>query len=132
MRLLKEAMRIQKNKFEDLVREIHIRVIGALPADLRAKAELVSVITADRPSRQQLDDTGGIDDLLGLYEGISLPERHTEDSGTLPDRITLFRLNLADYCADMGELREEIRMTILHELGHYFGFDEDYLENRGL
>lgn len=125
-------MRIQKAKFETLVREIHTDVITALPPDLRAKAELVTVLTADRPTRQQLYDTGGVDDLLGLYEGISLTERHPEDSGTLPDRITLFRLNLADACESRKELCEEIRITILHELGHYFGFDEDYLENRGL
>ena len=125
-------MRIQKASFDSLVREIHARVVGSLPPDLRAKAQLVTVVTADRPSPRQLEDTGGTDDLLGLYEGLSLPERHPEDSGTLPDRITLFRINLADTCADKEELRSEIRLTLLHELGHYFGFDEDYLEKQGL
>ena len=69
-------------------------------------------------------------DLFGLYEGIPLPERG-DDAGVLPDRITIYRLPLEDEFPDPAELEREIRITVLHELGHYFGLDEDRLEELG-
>lgn len=125
-------MQIARTTFERLVGEIASRVIRALPPDLREKARLVSIVAADRPTREQLELTGGANDLVGLYEGVSLVDRRVGDSGDLPDRITLFREGFRDSCATMDELREEIRITILHELGHYFGFEENELEERGL
>ncbi|MBP7734432.1 MAG: metallopeptidase family protein [Spirochaetes bacterium] len=111
--------------FERMVRTIHTGVMEALDPDLRARAEKVTIVIADRPPR-------GDDDLLGLYEGISLPDRHIDDMEAVADRITLFRRSLLDACESIEELREEIRITLLHELGHYFGFDEDELLKRGL
>ncbi len=104
----------------------------SLPDDLRAKAAEVSIVTADRPTPGQIEATGGEEDLVGLYEGISLTDRRVEDSGALPDLITLFRIPLLDSCDTRAELSREIRITILHELGHYFGFEEGDLEERGL
>lgn len=108
-----------------MVRSIHAVVMEDLEPDLRARAEEVTIVIADRPPR-------GDDDLLGLYEGISLPDRHIDDMEAVADRITLFRRPLLDACNTAAELREEIRITLLHELGHYFGFDEDELLTRGL
>lgn len=125
-------MQVDRTTFERLVGEIASRVLRALPPDLKEKAKLVSIVAADRPTLEQLELTGGADDLVGLYEGVSLVDRRVGDSGDLPDRITLFRAGLMDSCGSMKELREEIRITILHELGHHFGFEENELEERGL
>ncbi len=118
-------MRMAPRAFERMVRSIHTGVMEALDPDLRARAEEVTIVIADRPPR-------GDDDLLGLYEGISLPDRHIDDMEAVADRITLFRLPLLDTCDTTEELRKETRITLLHELGHYFGFDEDELLTRGL
>lgn len=101
----------------------------SLASDLRIRAEEVTIVIADRPPRGEI----GVDeDLLGLYEGISLKDRHFDDMAAVADRITLFRLPLLDACDNKDELKEEIRITIIHELGHYFGFEEDELLKRGL
>jgi predicted Zn-dependent protease with MMP-like domain len=126
-------MRVTPLAFETLVRETTGRVLASLPADLRDRAAEVTVVVADRATRAQLDGAGGgDDDLLGLYEGVNLVERHVGDMETVADRITLFRIPLMESCRTMEELREEIRITLLHELGHYFGFEENDLEDRGL
>ncbi len=130
-------MNIPAKKFEDLVMGAAARIVASLPPDLRSKAEEVIFAVADRPSPEQSRSVGDEDDtdagdLLGLYEGISLIDRKIDDMPVLPDRITLFRLPFADMCRNERELREEIRLTIIHELGHFFGFEEGDLEERGL
>jgi predicted Zn-dependent protease with MMP-like domain len=124
-------MRMAQKTFERLVREENARVLKSLPPDLRARAETVTIIIADRPTRQESGPTDG-DDLLGLYEGVSLTDRHVGDMEAVADQITLFRVPLLDSCETPKELREEIRITLLHELGHYFGFEEDELLKHGL
>ena len=130
-------MNIPAKKFEDLVMGAAARIVASLPPDLRSKAEEVIFAVADRPSPEQSRSVGDEDDtdagdLLGLYEGISLIDRKIDDMPVLPDRITLFRIPFADMCRNERELREEIRLTIIHELGHFFGFEEGDLEERGL
>lgn len=126
-------MRVTPLVFERLVRETTGQVLASLPDDLREKAVLVTVIAADRATRAQIDGAGGGgDDLLGLYEGVSLVDRRVGDSETVADSITLYRIPLMESCRTMEELRGEIRITLLHELGHYFGFEENELEDRGL
>lgn len=126
-------MRVTPLVFEQLVSEATDRVLASLPGDLREKAGEVTVVAADRATREQLDGAGGgDDDLLGLYEGVNLVERRVGDMETVADRITLFRIPLMESCRTMEELREEIRITLLHELGHFFGFEENELEDRGL
>jgi predicted Zn-dependent protease with MMP-like domain len=124
-------MRIARTTFERLVREENNRVLKSLSPDLRAMAEKVTIVIADRPSPRERDGDSG-DDLLGLYEGISLTDRHVDDMEAVADQITLFRFPLMDLCDTAKELRKEIRITIIHELGHYFGFEEGELEERGL
>ncbi len=104
--------------FEELVRA----ALDSLPPDLAAALENVAVVIED----EHPDDP----DLFGLYEGVPLPERGTRYTG-LPDRIAIYRLPLEDSFADPGELEEEIRVTVLHELAHYFGIDEDRLAELG-
>lgn len=124
-------MRIAHEKFERLVREENRRVMKALAPALRTMAEKVTIIAADHPSPSERGRTGA-DDLLGLYEGVSLTDRRVGDMETVADVITLFRIPLMRICKTEEGLREEIRITIIHELGHYFGFEEGDLESRGL
>ena len=71
------------------------------------------------------------DDLLGLYEGIPLTERSVEDSGVLPDVIYVFRQPHLDMALDREELIFEIETTLVHEIAHYFGIDDDHLDEIG-
>ena len=101
----------------------HVKAaLDSLPPHLAAALDNVAVVVED----EHPDDP----DLFGLYEGIPLPERG-DMAGALPDRITIFRLPLEDEFGDPGELEREIRITVLHELGHYFGLDEDRLTELG-
>lgn len=102
-----------------------------LPAPLRQRATALPVCYAERPSAGQIAD--GIDeDLLGLFVGVPFPET---ESGVVdvPAQIFIFLRNLWAYCGDEGtDLRDEIRITYLHELGHYLGLDEIDLYDREL
>ena len=106
-------------RFEDHVKS----ALDTLPPDLAAALRNIAVVVAD----ENPDDP----DLFGLYEGTPLPERGDE-AGALPDRIVVYRLPLEDeFGGDPAELEREIRITVLHELGHYFGLDEDRLAELG-
>ena len=96
--------------------------IDSLPPHLAAALENIAVVIEDEHPDEP--------DLFGLYEGIPLPERG-DMAGELPDRITIFQLPLEDEFDDPQELEAEIRMTVLHELGHYFGLDEEHLTDLG-
>ncbi|MEJ5927809.1 metallopeptidase family protein [Corynebacterium sp. H128] len=69
--------------------------------------------------------------ILGLYEGVALPERTAEYSGFLPDAITIYRQALQDYCRTEEELVEQVKTTVIHEIGHYFGLDDEELHRLG-
>jgi len=104
--------------------EEHVRAaLDSLPPELAGALENVAVVVED----EHPDDP----DLFGLYEGVPLPERSSGDSGRLPDRIAVYRLPLEETFADPAELEREIRITVLHELAHYFGIDEDRLVELG-
>ena len=97
--------------------------LDSLPPHLAAALQNVAVVVED----EHPDDP----DLFGLYEGTPLPERG-DMAGALPDTITIFRLPLEEeFGDDPAELEREIRITVLHELGHYFGLDEDRLAELG-
>ena len=101
----------------------HVRAaLDELSPDLAAALENVAVVVED----ENPDDP----DLLGLYHGVPLTERG-EMAGVLPDTISIYRIPLEESFPDPGELREEIRITVLHELGHYFGLDEEQIADLG-
>ena len=101
----------------------HVKAaLDSLPPHLAGALDNVAIVVED----EHADDP----DLFGLYEGTPLPERG-DMAGTLPDRITIFRLPLTEEFTDPDELEREIRITVLHELGHYFGLDEDRLAELG-
>ncbi|HEU0248068.1 MAG TPA: metallopeptidase family protein [Gaiellaceae bacterium] len=103
--------------------EDHVRAaLDELPPSIADALRNVAVVIED----ENPDDP----DLLGLYHGVPLPERG-DMSGTLPDKISIYRIPLEESFPDPEELREEIRITVLHELGHYFGLDEDRIAELG-
>jgi predicted Zn-dependent protease with MMP-like domain len=102
--------------------EIVARALRSLPPELQDAVRNVEIAIEE----QHPDDPN----LFGLYEGVPLPERG-DWSAQLPDRIRIFRRPLVEEFSDPGQLEKEIRITLLHELGHYFGLDEDRLDNLG-
>jgi len=98
------------------------RAVASLPPELRAALQNIEISVEE----EHPDDP----DIFGLYEGVPLPERG-DWAGALPDRIRIFRLPLVESFPDPAELEEEIRVTVLHELAHYFGIDEDRLNELG-
>ena len=123
-------MQLEKKEFEAVVAKITRDLIASLPEDLRQQAETVLIVTREKPSREQAGPENDFD-LLGIYEGIPLNERSVGFPSE-NDRIILFRKPLLDMCRSKGELKDEIRITLIHELGHFFGFDENELAERGL
>ncbi|HEY2371938.1 MAG TPA: metallopeptidase family protein [Gaiellaceae bacterium] len=97
-------------------------VLRSLPAELREAIRNVEITVEEEYPEDP--------DLFGLYEGVPLPERG-DWAGSLPDRIRIFRRPLAESFPDPAELEAEIRITVLHEVAHYFGIDEDRLEDLG-
>lgn len=101
----------------------HVRAaLDELPPHLASALRNVAVVVEDESPEDP--------DLFGLYQGVPLPERG-DDVGLLPDKISIYRIPLEESFPDPVELREEIRITVLHELAHYFGLDEERLAELG-
>lgn len=77
------------------------------------------------------DESHDEPDLLGLYEGIPLTERDGYGGLELPDRITIYRLAICRICEDMDQVIDEVRVTVVHEIAHHFGIDDDRLHELG-
>jgi predicted Zn-dependent protease with MMP-like domain len=103
--------------FEALVAE----ALDSLPAELGAMVDNVVVQVRDRHPAG----------LLGLYQGIPLTHREQYGGLALPDRITIYRLALAERCRDEAELAEQVRITVVHEIAHHFGIDDGRLAELG-
>ena len=104
--------------FDDHVRE----ALDELPPNIAAALRNVAVVVEDENPEDP--------DLLGLYHGVPLPERG-DMAGMPPDTISIYRVPLEESFPDPVELQEEIRITVLHELGHYFGLDEEQIAELG-
>lgn len=104
-----------------------------IPEPLAGYLENVMIEVEQEPDRAAYEAAGFEDVrmLLGLYRGTPLTERSVEHSGRLPDRITLYQRNIERACRSRGELVEQIRKTVFHEIGHHFGLDEDDLAEMG-
>ena len=115
--------------FERLVRD----AVAELPERLAEWLRNVEVIVEAWPSRDQLVEVGvkRREDLFGLYEGIPLTERTSSYGMVLPDRITIFRGPILRVCSTPDEIRAEVRQTVVHEIAHHFGIDDDRLEDLG-
>ena len=123
------AYHVSKADFARLVEE----ALAELPEPFAAHLEQITVEIKDRPSRKLLRSVGLDDDelLLGLYQGIALPDRSVQHSGVLPDRILIFQEDVELASDSPEQLVREIRTTVLHEIGHHFGMDEDDLDAIG-
>jgi predicted Zn-dependent protease with MMP-like domain len=110
------------------------RVLDRLPRRFREQMRNVEFIVEERPSMELLRAEGldpRSDTLYGIYQGIPLPDRSSLDPPLLPDKIIIFAEPLFRDFPDPEELRDEIRVTVLHEIAHYFGMDEEEVEDLG-
>ena len=120
---------MNRREFEKLIRE----AIRELPEEFRKKLKNVAVIVEDYPS-EELKDQMGIppdDTLFGLYEGIPLTQRGFFEQPLHPDRILIFQRAIEDECDSPEEIKQEVKTTIVHEVAHFFGMDDEYLEELG-
>ncbi|HEY2447506.1 MAG TPA: metallopeptidase family protein [Mycobacterium sp.] len=113
------AVRMDSQRFDELVSD----ALDLIPPQLAAVMDNVVVLVADRNDEE--------DDLLGLYEGVALTERDSHYAGSLPDTITIYRDALLDVCDDEDEVVEEVKITVVHEIAHHFGIDDDRLHELG-
>jgi predicted Zn-dependent protease with MMP-like domain len=113
------AVEMPRARFDELVGE----ALDLLPKELSRAMTNVVVLVEDI---NEMDP-----DLLGLYEGIALTERTTSYSGVLPDRITIYRDPILRICRDEDQVVDEVAITVVHEIAHHFGIDDDRLHDLG-
>jgi predicted Zn-dependent protease with MMP-like domain len=109
-------------------------VLNRLPKQFRKGLQNIEIVVEERPTRDLLLSVGldpRHDTLYGLYQGIPLPDRSALYPPILPDKITIFSEPLLRDFSDPEDLREQIRATVLHEIAHYFGFDDDEIDKLG-
>ena len=109
---------IEPGRFEEMV----ATALDSLPAELGRLMSNVAVTVEHDP---------GPPGLLGLYEGIPLTSRTTQYAGVLPDHITIYRLAICAICRTEDEVADEVRRTVIHEVAHHFGIDDDRLAELG-
>ncbi|MDX6274630.1 MAG: hypothetical protein QOJ92_1840 [Frankiales bacterium] len=105
-------------RFEQLVSD----ALDSLPPELGRLMRNVAVVVEDEPEEEGL---------FGLYEGVPLTERGEWYTGVLPDRISIYRVPICRACATESEVIEEVRITVVHEVAHHFGIDDDRLDELG-
>jgi predicted Zn-dependent protease with MMP-like domain len=118
-------MQLDREAFEELVR----KALDELPDELATQVENVAVVVADEPDPEDLralglDAVEHADELFGLYVGTPLIDRETSYSG-LPDRIYIYMGPILRACRSPAEVVREVRDTVVHELGHHFGLDDE-------
>jgi predicted Zn-dependent protease with MMP-like domain len=114
-------------------------VLDALPAEFRKKIRNLTVVVEDQPPKRLSRKTRGSAQkpgsektdsvVLGIFQGIPATKRSVFDLSAGPDRIVLYQKNIETVCSNEAQIRHEVRQTVLHELGHYFGLDEAHLRD---
>ncbi len=112
-------VRMSPHRFDELVSD----ALDLIPAKLAAAIDNVVVLVESRHPDEP--------DLLGLYEGVALTERDTTYAGALPDTITIYRDALLEMCDSEAEVVDEVAITVIHEIAHHFGIDDDRLHELG-
>lgn len=122
-------MTLSRRRFEGLV----ARALDDLPDLVREHMDNVAVVIEDWPSEEEYARLGLAPDdwLFGLYEGTPLLERGITADPLLPDKITIFKGPLEDACQTEEQITDEIRRTVVHEIAHHFGIDEERLRELG-
>lgn len=113
-------MNLDAEAFEAIV----VDELDQLPDEMIDGLENIVFVVEDRPEDGSLD-------LLGLYDGYALTERDRYGLGEMPDRIILYREPLLAICENEDELRDEIHVTLVHEIAHFYGIDDDRLHELG-
>lgn len=113
------SVRMDPRRFDELVCD----ALDLIPPGLAAAMDNVVVLVEDRHPRDG--------ELLGLYEGVALTERDSDYAGSLPDAITIYREALLDACESEDEVVQEVAITVIHEIAHHFGIDDDRLHELG-
>ncbi|MFC5502011.1 metallopeptidase family protein [Lysinimonas soli] len=114
------TLELDNEAFERLV----IDELDLLPDEMVEGIENVVFVTEDRP------DDGSLE-LLGLYQGVAITHRERYGFGELPDRIVLYREPLLSVSDDLQQLRDQVHVTLVHEIGHYYGLDDEQLHELG-
>ncbi|MET0900099.1 MAG: metallopeptidase family protein [Mycobacterium sp.] len=113
------SVRMSRQRFDELVSD----ALDLIPAGLAAELDNVVVLVEDRNLEEP--------DLLGLYEGVALTERDSFYAGSLPDTITVYRGALLQMCESEEQVVEEVAITVIHEVAHHFGIDDERLHELG-
>jgi predicted Zn-dependent protease with MMP-like domain len=118
-------MKLTRKEFEEVV----VVALKRLPRFIKEKMENVDVVVERQASQEVLNEMGlhFPSELLGLYQGVPYDRRGFYYGNVLPDKITLFQIPIESICQTKGEVKEKVREVIIHEVGHYFGLDEDRL-----
>jgi predicted Zn-dependent protease with MMP-like domain len=114
---------MNRRRFEALVE----RALRRLPPAFKARIANVVVVVEDWADDATLEEMGiePPDTLYGLYRGVDLTQRDSAYGNVLPDTITIYQGPIEEDCADEAEMAEVIRETVIHEIGHYFGLDDE-------
>ncbi|WP_326826282.1 metallopeptidase family protein [Streptosporangium sp. NBC_01639] len=112
------VIEVSREKFEELVAD----ALDTIPPKLTAVMDNVVVVVVDDPPEP---------DLLGLYTGVPLTERGDWYAGVLPDRIEIYRNPICSMCNTEDDVVREVRITVVHEIAHHFGIDDDKLHALG-
>jgi predicted Zn-dependent protease with MMP-like domain len=113
-------VQMSPEEFEGLVQQ----ALDSVPAELLQLVENCVILVEDAPPPE-------MEGLLGLYDGVPLTERGDFYGGVLPDRILIFRLPTLEVCDDLEDVVEEVHITVVHEIAHHFGIDDDRLHELG-
>jgi predicted Zn-dependent protease with MMP-like domain len=117
---------VRRWHFEKLV----VEALDELPRRFRRCLRNIAVVVESEPSQELLEEMGlwPHRTLLGLYQGVPLPHRGLTYGNVLPDRVTIFQKPIEAICRTTDEIKEAVKDTVKHEIGHYFGLDDDQLE----
>lgn len=119
-----------RQRFDQLVAD----ALEEIPEPFRSRMENVAIVVEDAPTADLLASLGMSreETLLGFYDGIPLIERGDWYNLAPPDRIMIFRRPIQAICTTAEEIREQVRITVLHEIAHFYGIDDDELDRMGL
>jgi predicted Zn-dependent protease with MMP-like domain len=123
-------MHLSREVFEILVDQ----ALEGLPDEIQGWLDNVAVVVAERPTQEQLAQAGLRPGalLFGLYVGVPKTHRGFGYGEIVPDKIVIFQWPIERICRTPGQVREQVRKTVLHEIGHHFGMDEDQLRAAGV
>jgi len=118
-------MKLTRKEFE----EAAVAALKRLPIFIKEKMENVDVVVEDRAPQDLVTEMGlhSPSELLGLYQGVPLDRRGFYYGNVLPDKITLFHVPIESICKTKEEVKEKVREVVIHEVGHYFGLDDERL-----